>query len=166
MHKKRIQILLLEQLIREMKISFNKKFDNCFATKEEKLDEIRNKNGRIQEILNELKVQEEYFTPTWNDSEFPQRVVEVKDDEIPVDKYVSEAERKKMAEEEEERLKAASMNQGDNAPERALMEMMGGTLEQEQGLNALEQELVREEWMDELLFEEMSEEQKKTIGRF
>ena len=52
-----------------------------------------------------------------------------------------------MAEEEEERLKAASMNQGDNAPERALMEMMGGTLEQEQGLNALEQELVREEWM-------------------
>ena len=64
-----------------------------------------------------------------------------------VDKYVSEAERKKMAEEEEERLKAASMNQGDNAPERALMEMMGGTLEQEQGLNALEQELVREEWM-------------------
>ena len=111
------------------------------------IDEIRNKNGRIQEILNELKVQEEYFEPTWNDSEFPQRVVEVKDDEIPVDKYVSEAERKKMAEEEEERLKAASMNQGDNAPERALMEMMGGTLEQEQGLNALEQELVREEWM-------------------
>ena len=47
------------------------------------IDEIRNKNGRIQEILNELKVQEEYFTPTWNDSEFPQRVVEVKDDEIP-----------------------------------------------------------------------------------
>ena len=47
------------------------------------IDEIRNKNGRITEILNELKVQEEYFTPTWNDSEFPQRVVEVKDDEIP-----------------------------------------------------------------------------------
>ena len=35
--QKRIQILLLEQLIREMKISFNKIFDNCFATKEEKL---------------------------------------------------------------------------------------------------------------------------------
>ena len=53
------------------------------------IDEIRNKNGRITEILNELKVQEEYFTPTWNDSEFPQRVVEVKDDEIP-GKYLSE----------------------------------------------------------------------------
>ena len=69
--QKRIQILLLEQLIREMKISFNKKFDDCFGTKEEKLDEIRNKNIRIQEILNELKVQEEYFKPQWNSSEFP-----------------------------------------------------------------------------------------------
>ena len=145
--QKRIQILLLEQLIREMKISFNKKFDNCFATKEEKLDEIRNKNGRIQEILSELKVQEEYFQPKWNNSEFPERVVEVADSEIPVEKYVSEAERKRLAEEEEERKRLAAMNQGDNAPERALMEMMGGTLEQEQGLNALEQELVREEWM-------------------
>ena len=164
--QKRIQILLLEQLIREMKISFNKKFDDCFGTKEEKLDEIRNKNIRIQEILNELKVQEEYFKPQWNSSEFPERVVEVKDTEVPVEKYISEAERKKMADDEEERKRNAAANQGDNAPERALMEMMGGTLEEEQGLNALEQELVREEWMDELLFDEMSEDQIKMLEDF
>ena len=68
--------------------------------------------------------------------------------------------------EEEERQRNAANDQGDNAPERALMEMMGGTLEQEQGLNALEQELVREEWMDELLFEEMSDDQKKILEDF
>jgi hypothetical protein len=164
--QKRIQILLLEQLIREMKISFNKKFDDCFATKEEKFDEIRTKNNRMKEILNELKIQEDYFKPTWKDSEFPEKVVTVTDEEIPVAKYISEAERKKLAEEEAERKRKAAMDQGDNAPERALMEMMGGTLEQEQGLNALEQELVREEWMDELLFEEMSEEQKKMLEDF
>ena len=76
-------------------------------------------------------------------------------------RYVSEKEQARLLAEEEERQRNAANDQGDNAPERALMEMMGGTLEQEQGLNALEQELVREEWMDELLFEEMSDDQKK-----
>jgi len=86
--QKRIQILLLEQLIRAMKLSFNQKFNSCFATKEEKLDEITTKNNRMTEILAELKVEEDYFVPKWKNSEFPDRVVTVTDDEIPVGKYV------------------------------------------------------------------------------
>ena len=86
--QKRIQILLLEQLIRAMKLSFNQKFNSCFATKEEKLDEITTKNNRMVEILAELKVEEDYFVPKWKNSEFPDRVVTVTDDEIPVGKYV------------------------------------------------------------------------------
>ena len=164
--QKRIQVLLYEQLIREMKMNFNSKFDDCFALKENKLDEINSKNNRIAEILAELKISEEYFKPIWSNAEFPDRVITVADSEIPIEKYISEAERKQLLLDEEERKKNAANDQGDNAPERALLEMMGGTLEQEQGLNALEQELVREVWMDELLFEEMSEDQKKILEEF
>lgn len=145
--QKRAQILFLEQLIREIKSSFNKRFEDTFAIKEEKIDEIRTKNVRISEILKELKVEEEFFKPSWNEKEFPEKVITVEDSEVPVEKYISEMDRKRLKEEEEERVRLAAQNVGDNAPERALMEMMGGTLEVETDMNTLEQELIREEWM-------------------
>ena len=164
--QKRSQIVLLKQLLFEMQCHFTKKFDDVFAVKEGKVDEIRTKNARIAAILEELKTEDNFFKPSFADDEFPERTVEVKDSEIPFERYISQEERKRMAEEEEERLRREAENQGDDAPKRALMDMMGGTLETAQDVSALDQELVREAWMDELLFEEMSDEQKKEVEEF
>ena len=56
---------------------------------------------------------------------------------------------------EEARLKALN---ADDAPERALDDMMNGTLEVKRDLSLLDASLVREEWMD-LPEEEQTEEQ-------
>jgi hypothetical protein len=48
----------------------------------------------------------------------------------------------------------------DDAPKRALKEMMGGTLESRSEINLLEEELPREEWMD-FDEEDMTDEQKQ-----
>jgi hypothetical protein len=51
----------------------------------------------------------------------------------------------------------------DDAPERALMDMMHGTLETKRDLSLLEQELVREPWMD-LPHERMTDEQQLALA--
>ena len=137
-----------------------------FAMKQDKFDQINSKNNRIKEILSELKTEGKYFVPEWKDDEWPERFSKVTDEEMPFERYVTEAERKRLAEEEEERKRREANQDEDNAPQRALNEMMGGTLEEKTEANALEIELVREEWMDELLYEEMSEEQRKLVEEF
>ena len=79
----------------------------------------------------------------------------MKDSEITVQKYISEAERKRLKEEEEERLRLEAEANKDNSAQRALDDMMGGTLEQKRDLVSLEQELEREDWMDTLTYDEM-----------
>ena len=74
-----------------------------FAMKQDKFDQINSKNNRIKEILSELKTEGEYFVPEWKDDEWPERFSKVTDDEMPFERYVTEAERKRLAEEEEER---------------------------------------------------------------
>ena len=39
---------------------------------------------RIAEILGELKVEEEYYKLSWNDKEFPERVITVEDRKYPL----------------------------------------------------------------------------------
>ena len=164
--QKRMQIRFLQELVRLTKKKYNLKFENMFAMKQDKFDQINSKNNRIKEILGELKTEGEYFVPEWKDDEWPERFSKVTDEEMPFERYVTEAERKRLAEEEEERKRREANKDEDNAPQRALNEMMGGTLEEKTEANALEIELVREEWMDELLYEEMSEEQRKLVEEF
>ena len=164
--QKRMQIRFLQELVRLTKKKFNTKFDAMFAMKQDKFDQIDSKNKRILEILRELKTEGDFFKPSWKDDEWPEKFATVTDAEMPFEKYITAAERKRIEEEEEAaRLKAMGTGE-DNAPERALQEMMGGTLEEKTDANALEIELVREEWMDELLYEEMSEEQRKLVEEF
>ena len=164
--QKRRQIFLLQHLIRETMLAFNVRFGDMFALKEEEMERIKGKNARIAEILEELSTSEDFFQPDWRDSELPERVITVRDEEMPIERYVSEAEKERLAREEEERLAREAANQGDNLGERALNDMMNGTLEvqAETGLQAAD--LVREDWMDEVAFEDMSEEQRKELEAF
>ena len=123
-------------------------------------------NARIAEILEELKVREKYFKPTWDPKEDPKSTITVKDSEITVPRYETAAERdaKRLAAEAQARRDAELAK--DNMEERALVDMMHGTLEKEQKVNLDAGGLDRPEWMDQVSYEHMSDEQKKELELF
>jgi hypothetical protein len=123
------QIVMLKECIRQIKLTFNKEFDELLKQKESELSRIQEKNTRIRKILTNLQLSEKMYDPKSSSDEHPEWDLEVCDDEVTAEKYVSEEERKKLDEEarlsEERRLAEL----GDNARERALDMMMGGRLE-------------------------------------
>ncbi|KAI9327817.1 hypothetical protein DFJ73DRAFT_800748 [Zopfochytrium polystomum] len=162
--RRRMQILLLSEVSHETKVEFNSKFKDFVKIKKEEMAKIEEKNDRIQTILGELQIQEAMFHPALDDDEVPERIIEVLDSEVKVEKFISAEERKRLEEkrlQEEERLRA---QQSDNSRERALMMMMGGKLEDRTEENEKE-ELVRPEWMNKPK-EEMSEEERKLLKEF
>jgi hypothetical protein len=79
-----------------------------------------------------------YFTPKLSRDETPEWFVEVTDTEVGFARYVSPEETLRLQEEERRRQLAAAVGK-DDAPERALVEMMGGQLESKDDLAKLEQ---------------------------
>lgn len=145
--------------------AFNSKVQKLLHSKEEEADKIAGRNARIEEILAELKEQQDYFKPTSHADEKPNSVLTVTAEEIGFEKYITEAERRAI-EDEAARKAAAAAAKKDDAPERALQDMMGGTLEAKDEISLLEQNLKREPWMDELTEAEMSDEQRKALAEF
>lgn len=164
-NQRRTQIVLLGALVRSMQKHFNELFVELQRSKEEEKDKIESRNQRIEAILKELKRAEPVEHVPLFDDERPEHVLEVTDEDIGFEKYVTEAERKQIAEEAERKRLAAAANK-DDAPERALDDMMGGTLEAKNEINLLELELQREPWMDELTRAEMTEEQIAELEAF
>lgn len=164
--QKRRQVTLLKALVQEMKISFNKKFEVLMKAKINAMDKIDSQNERINEIVSELGSEKSFVKPEWTAGEQPDSVLEVTDNEMTKAPYETEAMKRKRKAEEEERRRREAEAAKDDIGGRALMDMMGGTLETKKAVNPLAMELVREEWMDELTFEEMSEEQRAELEQF
>ncbi|XP_026523209.1 cilia- and flagella-associated protein 43 [Notechis scutatus] len=123
------QIILLRDIIYNVKSAFNKEFDSVARMKELEIARVKEKNIRISQILNQLDIKEEIWVPTLMDNEKPERALVVQESEIKVEKYltpVQKAKNKIMARIEYKRRLAA---QSDNARERGLMDMMNGVLE-------------------------------------
>ncbi|KAM6443389.1 cilia- and flagella-associated protein 43 [Liasis olivaceus] len=123
------QIVLLRDIIYNVKSAFNKEFDSVARMKELEIARVKERNIRISEILNQLDIKEEIWVPTLTDNEKPERALVVQELEIKVEKYlnpVQKAKSKIMARIEYKRRLAA---QSDNARERGLMDMMNGVLE-------------------------------------
>ena len=95
--------------IRNIKESFNKEFDELLRMKEAEIARISEKNVRINKISNDLKANETLVEPSLDPDEQPERYLQVKDDEVTVERYISEEERQRMEErakeEEQRRLK-------------------------------------------------------------
>ena len=90
-----------------MKSEFNKKFDEVFQAKEGEMKRIGERNTRIRKIMKDLDITDDLFDPQWTADEMPEKLLEVNDDEIKVEKYISEEEQKRLdelAKEEEGRL--------------------------------------------------------------
>ena len=66
------QIILLREVVRQLKRFFNTRFDELFQNKEEAFEKISSLNERLDSVLTELRLEEEVVRPTWNSDEKPE----------------------------------------------------------------------------------------------
>ncbi|XP_019644439.1 PREDICTED: cilia- and flagella-associated protein 43-like isoform X1 [Branchiostoma belcheri] len=157
------QIVLLKDAIYRMKEAFNKQFESVSQMKQQEMVRIKERNARITKILSDLDQAEEAWQPALTIDEQPEKLLVVEDSEVKVEKYVSPEEQKvidqQKKKEEERRLK----EQGDNARERGLVDMMGGVLEVKKE-DELKQDVPKPGFMAEGKPEaEWTEEEKKAV---
>ena len=90
----------------------------------------------------------------------------MKDSDIKVEKYLTKAEREKLAEEERIRLEREAAARGDNVGSRGLRQMMGGLdLILKKDKDNDDDTPEREEWMNKPE-EEMTDEEKQKFKEF
>ena len=92
-------------------------------------------------------------------------MLNIQEGELTTTEYESKANREARLKKEEDARLAAEANKGDDAPTRALDDMMNGTLEIKKEVLSTDS-LVRQDWMDVLTFDEMTEEQKKELDEY
>jgi len=159
-NQKRMQMTFLARLIVDMKEAFNQHFDTLHSQKQDELEKIGERNVRIAEILEQLKSEEPCFTPYTNDLEQPETVLKVLDTEMTCKPYETEAMKQAREAVEAEKRRKEAESQKDNVGERALIDMMNGTLEvKKEGALEVEMEPMPD-WMQEVQQEEMNEEQR------
>nr|XP_046257140.1 cilia- and flagella-associated protein 43 isoform X2 [Scatophagus argus] len=122
------QIILLQDVIYQVKTAFNADFEALHTQKVQELRRVRERNRQIRGIMLELDTNEKLWEPSLTNSEQPERLLTVDDSEIKAEKYLTpeqkkEEEKKKL--EEQRRLAA----KGDSLRDRALDHMMDGVLE-------------------------------------
>lgn len=127
--RRRVQAYILLECIQDIKSKFNIKFQELSLAKSDEISKIEDKIERIKNILSLIGIHEEIFQPELDSDEVPESVINIHDSEIKFEKVLSAEEKKReglrrKGEEELHRQQAE-----DNARERALMSMMGGTLE-------------------------------------
>ena len=81
-----------------MKLGFNKAFDAVYQLKKGEMKRISDRNTRIRKVMKDLGINDEVFEPSWTSDENPEMLLDVNDDEIKVEKYVSEEEQVKLEE--------------------------------------------------------------------
>ena len=168
--RKRIQIFLLQQVIMKLKEDFNVLHAKMRSNKEVLVDKVNDLNKRAKEITDEIvslggsQPEEAMVKIDLDDAEIADSFLEVKDSEVGVERYLSPAEKQRLAEEEAAEAARRAAQKGDNVGERGLKDMMGGTLKKAKASAAMS-ELERPEWMN-MPPEEMSEEQTKELKEF
>lgn len=161
--RRRTQAFLMASRIEEIKAEFNKEFLVFYGGKEREIDVINEKAKRIKEICQELRVDQVIPKYELMPEEIPDSVLRLDLSEIKAEKVLSLEEQEIMRKKQEEaRIRAMD---ADDGPERALDDMMNGTLEVKRDLSLLEKDLVREEWMD-LPAEQMTEKQQLDYAQF
>eukprot|EP00814_Leptocylindrus_danicus_P009434 CAMPEP_0116040122 /NCGR_PEP_ID=MMETSP0321-20121206/24138_1 /TAXON_ID=163516 /ORGANISM="Leptocylindrus danicus var. danicus, Strain B650" /LENGTH=1741 /DNA_ID=CAMNT_0003519811 /DNA_START=2252 /DNA_END=7480 /DNA_ORIENTATION=- len=165
--KRHDQITLLDAVIRNKAQHFNTQFKSLQRAKEVLLNEIDSKNERIKEIANELGETHSYEkTPlSGNDVHVVNSVLTVSDSELKASPYETSKQKVEREErEEKERQAVAKARTGETA--RALDDMMHGVLKVKKQISAPATDSSRKEWMDELQYVDMSDEQKKLFENF
>jgi len=156
--QRRVQIILLREVVRLMRAKFNEQFDRLHNEKEDIINSIDSRNNRIRTILDDLHQKDSLFSPTMSDREIAGSSVRVRLEELVNRPYESEAARiNRLREEEEKRLLELQRDKED-IKGRALEEMMNGTLVVKRDVLSTSK-LARPEWMDSLKPNEMNDSQ-------
>ena len=79
-------------------MAFNKELDEVFKQKEAEIKRVKEKNDRIKKILGDLEIDENVFEPEMSVDEKPELLLEVKNDEVPFEKYISPEEKLRLEE--------------------------------------------------------------------
>lgn len=79
-------------------MAFNKEFDEVFKQKEAEIKRVKEKNDRIRKILGDLEIDENVFEPEMSVDEKPELLLEVKNNEVPFEKYISLEEKLRLEE--------------------------------------------------------------------
>lgn len=87
-----------QDAIYRIKVAFNKEFDEVFKQKEAEIKRVKEKNDRIRKILGDLEIDENVFEPEMSVDEKPELLLEVKDGEVPFEKYLSPEEKLRLEE--------------------------------------------------------------------
>ena len=87
-----------QDAIHRIKVAFNKEFDEVFKQKEAEIKRVKEKNDRIRKILGDLEIDENVFEPEMSVDEKPELLLEVKNDEVPFEKYISPEEKLRLEE--------------------------------------------------------------------
>ena len=131
------QILLMKDAIYSVKEVFNKEFEEACRKKDNEMSKINEKNNRLRQIQSLIEVFDkqpmaeplvQYEAPHASKRSTAE-LFNVADSEVPAEKYISPAERKRLEEAEKAEKERLLRERGDNPRERGLMEMMGGVLE-------------------------------------
>ncbi|KAJ3361927.1 Cilia- and flagella-associated protein 43 [Allomyces javanicus] len=165
--RKRMQMVLLEMHMDDLKREYNLRFEQCLKQKADDLAKINERYDRMRSVIEELgqPAAASALAPLeLGEAEEPDRCLVVEDAEVTVPKYLSEEEEARLAEQrraDEERRK----NTADDGRTRALMTMMGGTLEKEERSTA-QATVPRPEFMDAKPRAEWSDEEKKAVKEY
>lgn len=164
-HQQRMQVRFLQQLVVDMKRRFNERFDALRSDKQNCIFAIEEKTTRIHEILAELQSSEPVYKPALAPSEQPERLLQVADSELQTKPYES-AEAAARREADEERRRKAAAEAGLSMEERALVDMMNGTLEVKKDSLATQLAPERPQWMEEVPEADMDDEQRREVAEY
>ena len=128
---------------------------------------IKEKNDQIIELQQNLGQEENVETFGKHKLEDPDHIFQIDEKtEIKVERFYTKEQREAMEEEAKRQREREALLAGDNVNQRGLMTMMGGNeLIMKKEKNKLEDELVREDWMNKPETE-MTEDEKVRLREF
>ncbi|XP_065649701.1 cilia- and flagella-associated protein 43 isoform X4 [Hydra vulgaris] len=126
--QKKEQIILLKDCVYKIKEKFNKQFNEMWNMKVQEIKRINERCTRMKKIIKDLDLNENTIEVGVDSDEEPDRIFDVRDNEISVNKYISKEERIKSEIKRKKDEEKSSTN-NDNNRGHALDVMMGGRLE-------------------------------------
>ena len=94
-------VLFTKDDIYKIKKSFNAAFDEIYRSKTAEVKRIEEKNVRIKKILTDLNLNDDILQPVMDPEECPETLLDVKDSEVPFDRFITKEEQIKIEEEKQ-----------------------------------------------------------------
>jgi len=157
---------ILVAIGREIRVSFNKIHDKVREVKTLHMDKIADAHSRMREIADELPTLDgdemnlsHLVDPQYSTEEQKDESMNVRDDEIEAEKWVSPEERERLAKKED----GANSGGAQELNQRALKQMMDGRLDAQKDKYAENAPMEKPEWMLTVSPKEYTDEQNKAL---